>query len=173
MAKARKVEQLQPEDFPGVERIAFARWRAAAVKYEPIAWTVYIVIALLLAALFLGLRPLRGVTPFLRIPLFAAVTFGALLGSILLLTREPRRLAKVAGITPEAIKEARRRPRPATVSAANVAVAEAPPAMTPDVNPPDVLTQAPSPSTPPAPPPTPPAPPPLASGSPYGNRPGN
>lgn len=164
----RKIAQLQPGDFPGVDTVAFAKWRASAAKYEPLAWSVYIGILVVVPLVFIVWRPLPDAPVALKIPGFALVLFAILLGSVLLITREPRALARRAGITPETIKEARKRLGPVMASEAGDTVAPGAPPAPPPTAPP---------TAPPAAPPTaPPAPSPSArpaSGSPYGTRPGN
>lgn len=154
----RKIAQLQPDDFPGVDTVAFARWRASAAKYEPLAWSVYIGILIVAPLVFILWRPFPGIPVLLKVPAFAVILFAILLGSILLITREPRTLAKRAGITPEAVKEAQKRPGPLTTTedAANeTAIVQA---ATPNVGPSGASTRAQaSPRSP-------------ASGSPYGTR---
>lgn len=155
----RKIAQLQPNDFPGVDTVAFAKWRASATKYEPLAWSVYIGILIAVPLVFIVLRPLPDTPVLLKVPGFTLVLFAILLGSVLLITREPRALAKQAGITPEAIKEARRRPGPMTATGKAVVETAAAPAAEHNQEPSAMLTQAPAPAQPPA------------SGSPYGARP--
>lgn len=112
----RKIEQLHPDDFPGVDTVAFAKWRSSAAKYEPLAWSVYIGILIVVPLVFVVWRPLPDAPVALKVPGFSLILFATLLGSVLLITREPRSLAKQAGITPEAIKAARKRARPISPS---------------------------------------------------------
>lgn len=164
----RKIAQLQPGDFPGVETVAFDKWRESAAKYEPLAWTVYIGILIVVPLVFIAWSPLPDAPVILKIPGFALILFAVLLGSVLLITREPRALAKQAGITPEAIKEARKRFGPIMDADSVGAAAPVAPAAPVTQDPSTVLTQAASQPT--ATPATPPVPPPV-SGSPYGSRP--
>lgn len=108
MAKRKALKDLQPSDFPGVDTVRFAKWRAAAAKYEPLAIAVYIGIAILFPLVYLAVRPLRDMPLISKVILLGISVFVALFVPAILITRKPRKLAEEAGITVQAIRAARR-----------------------------------------------------------------
>lgn len=110
MKTERGVEQLVPEDFPGIDTEKFETWQECAVARGRVSG--FVVSLLVVASAMLWLSGVTGLPFALRLLLGFATTALISIVVVVLLGRRPKQLAAGAGLSPAQIRQALAKPYP-------------------------------------------------------------